>query len=164
MASPNGRITQVNQKVCKWLGYTPQELLGLHLLKIRHPDYRKPAAQTLARLLNGESGSQRAEEIFLQKDGTPLWLNTSINLIRDQAGCPQYFLGILEDISDYRRAMDQLAHSEQLFRATFEQAAVGIAQVSLQGECYLPQPSLLPNCRLSPRRTHPPILSGHYPS
>ena len=44
-----------------------------------------------------------------------------------------YRLSIIQDVSELRRAQQELHESEARYRATFEQAAIGIAHVGLDG-------------------------------
>jgi len=55
-------------------------------------------------------------------------------LVRDEHGNPLYWLGVQYDITEQKRTEEELRRSEERFRATFEQAAVGIVQVGLDGE------------------------------
>jgi PAS domain S-box-containing protein len=54
--------------------------------------------------------------------------------IFDEDGNPDYLIGISEDITDRKQAEIALQESNERFRATFEQAATGIAQNSLDGK------------------------------
>ncbi|NEQ43530.1 MAG: PAS domain S-box protein [Leptolyngbya sp. SIOISBB] len=125
MVSPAGEFINVNQQLCNLLGYSQEELIGKHPALLRHPDYRDAEQPNIQQLLAGESSTYGGDELFLKKDGSPIWLNSCISLIRDQAGQPDYFLGVLQDVSDRIQAHSDLQTSEALFRETFEQAAVG---------------------------------------
>lgn len=134
MVSPRGQCIQVNQKTCDLLGYTSAELLGIHPTQLRHQDYRAAALSNLQKLLRGEAQTFGGEEVWLTKTGTPVWVNTSVTLIRNEVDQPHYFLSIVQNITAYKQAQKALIQRENLFRATFEQAAVGIAHVSCEGE------------------------------
>ena len=54
-------------------------------------------------------------------------------LIRDEEGNSLYWLGVQYDITEQKRTEEEFRKSEERFRATFEQAAVGIVQVGLDG-------------------------------
>ncbi|MEB3356029.1 MAG: PAS domain-containing protein [Synechococcales bacterium] len=61
------------------------------------------------------------------------WVNAIGRCIYDSEGRPVRMLGIVRDITDDKRAEQALLESEERFRAIFEQAAVGISEVSLDG-------------------------------
>ncbi|MBE9085056.1 PAS domain S-box protein, partial [Tolypothrix sp. LEGE 11397] len=62
------------------------------------------------------------------------WISSSGRAVYDNNGLPLVMLGVLIDISDRKQAEEKLRESEERFRSTFEQAAVGISHVSLSGE------------------------------
>jgi PAS domain S-box-containing protein len=61
------------------------------------------------------------------------WVNALGRFHYDAEGHPVRMLGIVTDITDHKQAEQALQESEERFRATFEQAAVGIAHVGLDG-------------------------------
>ncbi len=69
-----------------------------------------------------------------------IWPDVSIHWISalgrfhyDEEGHPVRMLGIVTDVTKHKQAEQALQESEERFRATFEQAAVGIAHVGLDG-------------------------------
>ncbi|HEX7615042.1 MAG TPA: PAS domain S-box protein [Thermoanaerobaculia bacterium] len=72
------------------------------------------------------------EEPMTFTDGRTIWLRTNKVPLRD-AGGVFGILGTYEDITERRQAAIDLRESEERFRATFEQAAVGIAHVGPDG-------------------------------
>ncbi len=73
------------------------------------------------------------EEPMTFTDGRTIWLRTSKVPLRDASGAVFGVLGTYEDITEQRQAAIDLHESEERFRATFEQAAVGIAHVGVDG-------------------------------
>ena len=73
------------------------------------------------------------EEPMTFTDGRTIWLRTSKVPLHDASGAVFGVLGTYEDITEQRRAAMDLQDSEERFRATFEQAAVGIAHVGVDG-------------------------------
>jgi PAS domain S-box-containing protein len=73
------------------------------------------------------------EEPMTFADGRTTWLRTSKVPLRDASGAVFGVLGTYEDITEERQAAIDLQESEDRFRATFEQAAVGIAHVGTDG-------------------------------
>ncbi|NEQ50790.1 MAG: PAS domain S-box protein [Leptolyngbya sp. SIO3F4] len=134
MAAPDGSFIQVNQKICDLLGYTVDELMGLHPSLLRHPSYRKTAVHNIQQLLKGKIDSFGGDELFLKKDTTPIWLNTRITLVRDEVGQPLYMMGVAQDVSDRKRAEIALRDSEQRFRRAIAEAPVPIMIHAEDGE------------------------------
>lgn len=102
------RYLQVNQKFCDMLGYTRDELVGLPSNGITHPDDIETAGSYRQELLAGLVKSSSAERRYIRKDGSVLWANRTVSLVRDHAGEPLYFLRIVEDISERKRLEAEL--------------------------------------------------------
>ncbi len=76
----------------------------------------------------------RAEEDrFERSDGTVFWIRWEIHPWRDKSGGIGGIIIFAEDITDGRMAEQALRESEAQHRATFDNAAVGIAHVGLDG-------------------------------
>jgi diguanylate cyclase (GGDEF)-like protein/PAS domain S-box-containing protein len=97
------RYLQVNQKYCDMLGYTRDELVGLPSNGFTHPDDREEGGQYREQLLSGETDSVSAERRYVCKNGSIIWTNRTVSLVRDHHGQPLYFLRIVEDVTERKR-------------------------------------------------------------
>ena len=68
-----------------------------------------------------------------RKDGTPFWNELYVSPVHDEEGNLTNFVGVQNDITERRRIEEVLRESEERFRATFEHAAIGAAQVGIDG-------------------------------
>jgi PAS domain S-box-containing protein len=68
-------------------------------------------------------------------DGKPAWLEINRVPIHDRDGNVIGILGVLDDITQRKRAEEAIQESETLLNATFNQAAIGIAQTDREGKC-----------------------------
>jgi diguanylate cyclase (GGDEF)-like protein/PAS domain S-box-containing protein len=66
-------------------------------------------------------------------DGSGIWIHAICEAIRDPEGEVVSLRGTVQDITESKEAEQALQDSELRFRATFDQAAVGMAHVSLEG-------------------------------
>lgn len=121
----DGRLRNVNQRFCDIVGYSREELLGVAYRDITYPDDWSRNHTYLQKLLNREPHPSTIEKRYLRKDGSLVWTNLSVSLVRDAAGTPHHFLAIIEDITA-RRQMEaeraQLLQREQAARAVAETA------------------------------------------
>jgi PAS domain S-box-containing protein len=103
-----------------------------HWLRMLHPDDKE---RVLAEeLRTDETGEPyRVEYRLIARDGRVVWVRDEAELVRDGENEPLYWLGVQYDITEQKRTEEELRRSEERFRATFEQAAVGILQVGLDG-------------------------------
>jgi PAS domain S-box-containing protein len=106
IASLERRLVDANPRFCEILGYSLQELRQLTFTQVTHPDDFAITQEKSKQLLAGEIPQYTLEKRYLRKDGTPVWSHTRVTLLRDAAGKPHQFLGIIEDISARRQAQE----------------------------------------------------------
>jgi PAS domain S-box-containing protein len=110
-------VLRANRKLCEMLGYTQEELLGMTSTVFVHPDYRyKDHASYAQQLLSGEIQSYASERKFVRKDGSTLWVNRTVSLVRGASGEPLYYIRVLEDTSERRRAQEEVERERTLLR------------------------------------------------
>jgi PAS domain S-box-containing protein len=101
-----------------------------HWLRMLHPEDRERVLAEEVR--TDETGEPfRIEYRLISRGGSVVWVRDEAELVRDGGGEPLYWLGVQYDITEQKRTEEELRRSEERFRATFEQAAVGILQVGL---------------------------------
>jgi PAS domain S-box-containing protein len=108
-ASLAGRFVRVNQHMCDMLGYSELELLQRTSADVTHPDDRA-ASDGRFEALRADHRMHFESQVtkrFVRKDGTTLWALVAVNLIRAADGTPQYFLGMVQDITEIKR-VDQM--------------------------------------------------------
>ncbi len=132
-----GKWLLVNDRFCEIVGYTRAELQGKTVFELTHPDDQQICMVAVKQLLTGEIPSYSEEKRYIRKDGSEVWTRVFVNPVWDADNRLQYFIGVVEDITEMVQAERALRDSERRFRATFYQAAVGIAQTSVEGEWLL---------------------------
>ena len=122
-----GRFTEVNRAACEMLGYAKSELIGKTIGDIIPPEDVDRLAAARDYLLSPGT-SQVGEWTLLKKDGTPVPVEVSANILPD--GRWQAFV---RNISERSRIQHALEESEERFRLTIDEAPIGMALVSLDG-------------------------------
>ncbi len=114
---PDGRILEVNRKLCEILGYTEAELLDMDFNDIIYKDDVAMQRSRVQDLLAGKRTSDIIEKRYVRKDGTVIWGNVTSSLVRDDGtGQPKYLIGIINDINAWKQAelaLTQLAQREK---------------------------------------------------
>jgi PAS domain S-box-containing protein len=131
--STDGRLLRVNDKLCEILGYTREEMLRLTSQDISWPEDNDADLEYARRVLAGEIESYSMEKRYFRKDGSVIWANLAVSLVRDSAGDPEYFIGAIEDITERKRAEDQLREREIQYRDIFEATGDGLVITDLDG-------------------------------
>ena len=118
--SIEGKFTRVNQKLCDILGYTRSQLLELTFKEITFEDEIKESIDYLTKLLEGNINSFSMEKKHAKGDGSLVWINLTVSIVRDYSVNQQYFIIVLEDISERKKNEIELKASEVTFRKLFE--------------------------------------------
>jgi PAS domain S-box-containing protein len=127
----DGRILQANAAVCKMSGYTEEELKGRNDNQNVYPEDAPVGMELFAEMMAGQRDHYSVEKRYVRKNGEVFWTSLTLSLVRDAAGQPAYLVGIVENIEDQKRALEELRESEARFRAMFDSAAVGVAVMTL---------------------------------
>jgi PAS domain S-box-containing protein len=110
--APDGRWLRVNQRLSDIVGYTRHEMLSLNFQDITYPEDLDADLKHVAQLLSGEIDSYSMEKRYCHKDGSIVWINLTVSLVRDASGRPKYFISVIEDIAERKRAEKALRESE----------------------------------------------------
>ncbi|GEM_PF-3587607 len=117
LATPNGRIITVNQALCSILGYSQNELQGMSWRELAHPDYQEKLLANFTKILNGEHASFFDEIRLVHKDGTDVWVDLNLVLIRDGDDRPLCFVGDIVDRTKQKKALEWNSHLNSVLQA-----------------------------------------------
>jgi len=131
----NGAISYWNLGA-KWLyGWRKSQAIGKNIHQLLQTEWTQPVE--VIQKVFFERGSWQGELVRTKADGTKITVASRWTLQHDDRDQPVAILEISNDISDRKRSEIALAQSAQRFRATFEQAAVGMAQATVEGKFLL---------------------------
>lgn len=124
-------VLEANPAMCRMLGRTRAELIGVPSSAATHPDDWPESRRQFEALLAGECEAIEAERRYVRMNGEVFWARVMLTLVRDAAGQPQFVVGMVFNIDEQRRTQQQLRESEARFRAMFDHAPVGMALLTL---------------------------------
>ncbi len=105
-----GRYLRANAAFCRMVGYSSQELTGLRVAEVTHPDDVEADTRRFETLLRGEVSSVAFDKRFRAKDGRTVyaWLTSSIAF--GLHGQPLYLITHAMDVTERRREQAELEH------------------------------------------------------
>jgi diguanylate cyclase (GGDEF)-like protein/PAS domain S-box-containing protein len=130
------RVRRWSSRAATLFGWSEEEVVGDRPDQWRfiHEDDADTVATAMLSLVTGESPSQVVHYRTYTRDGRVLHCDWFMSAVFDDAGQLLSMLAFAQDVTARVQAEAEAAEREALFRATFEQAPVGIAHVGLDGQ------------------------------
>jgi PAS domain S-box-containing protein len=110
----DGRFVRVNAAAAAIFGYTVDELLGATIGDLTQPEEAPAYRERTARVAAGELASYTQEGRYRRKDGSDVWARVSVCALRDAAGRPTHFVGVAQDVTEWKRAEEAQRRRERL--------------------------------------------------
>ncbi|NGO67754.1 EAL domain-containing protein [Streptomyces boncukensis] len=148
IADMNGRLRDANGALARMFGRSEEEMRRRNLNDWVHPDDAPGVWRLHHELARGERDHFRVEKPYQRPDGTVLWTNLTVSLLRDADGEPCYQLALMEDITERRllhlRLRYEATHDEltglpnrTLFAERLDRILAAGSSVKRFGLCYL---------------------------
>ncbi len=136
----NLQIKYISPSAEKLLGYTLEELKQITVEKLLSPSSREKALKIAAEEIPktaadpSYSMNQLIELELISKTGQMLFMECAFSVIRDEKGTPQSILGEGRDITERKKIEDSLRKSEENFRHSLDDSALGVRIVTSDGK------------------------------
>ncbi|MFI0490851.1 PAS domain S-box protein, partial [Flavobacterium sp.] len=98
-----------------------------------HPDDREEYLKKIVAVLDSDANKWSDEYRYLKSDGSYADVNDKAIIIRNNEGLPIRMIGAMQDITNKKRLENELLQSEEQFRGAFDNSAVGMALVNIEG-------------------------------
>ncbi|MBG0850811.1 EAL domain-containing protein [Streptomyces spinoverrucosus] len=102
IADLDGNVLEVNGALTRMFGGSEQNVRGRNVQEWTHADDAPQVWRLYEELVRGEREHYHVEKAFYRPDGTVLWTNLTVSLLRDPDGNPQYQLALMEDTTERR--------------------------------------------------------------
>jgi diguanylate cyclase (GGDEF)-like protein/PAS domain S-box-containing protein len=127
----DGVITTWNAAAERMFGYTAAEVIGLSPAMFYPPGRQQAEAHLSDRLRQGIV-TTNFETVRLHKNGTPVYLSTTISPIKNAAGQVLGSFIIAKNITEGKRIQDALAQSEQWLQSALCAGRMGLWELDLR--------------------------------
>ena len=129
-----GNFTFFNDPVCKLLGYSRKELMGMNNRSYTDKETAKKVFQAFNKVYRTGTSTKEFDWQIIRKDGTKRYIEQSASLQKDSAGKPIGFRGIFHDITERKQMEYSLIKSEENFRHSIDDSPLGVRIVTSDGE------------------------------
>src|SRR5919112_1919208 len=106
----DGRWLQVNRSLCDIVGYDEGQLLASEVRAVTHREDLVTLEEQMQRFTAGSISSHQAELRYCHKSGKEVWAHLGMSLVRDGEARPLHLIFQIQDITDRKRAEEQLLH------------------------------------------------------
>ncbi len=128
----NGAYTYVSPKIFDMLGYKPEEVIGKTPFDLMPSEEAERILKIFREYVSQESPFNSLENINCHKDGHRVVLETSGVPFHDAKGRFQGYRGIDRDITQRKKAEEELKESEEKYRMVFTQAPDSIVIIDVE--------------------------------
>lgn len=125
MLDPQGRITSWNSGAQAIKGYEEEEVLGQHFSLFYTEEDKTRGAPRVALETALREGKFEAEALRVRKDGSLFWAHVILDAIYDEAGAHVGFAKITRDISERKRAEEELRGTQHALLQSQKLQALG---------------------------------------
>ncbi|MCK1358755.1 PAS domain-containing sensor histidine kinase [Bradyrhizobium sp. 199] len=122
---PEGNVASWNPGAERIKGYAPNEIIGRHFSQFYTPEDLEIGVPKRALAEAAEHGRFEAEGWRMRKDGSRFWASVVIDRIVDEAGHIIGFAKVTRDLTERKRAQDELKQVQEQLLASQKLEAVG---------------------------------------
>lgn len=129
MTDLQGNFTLANKAYTKIVGYDEEELYGLSIKQISHPEDWARKKGLLDQLLQGHMREFEINKRYTHKNGQQVWVRNNVSIIHDAGGRPQNLVVISEDIT----AQNEWKQEQQKLRKLVDNSVDLMSILGLNG-------------------------------
>src|SRR5882762_7230356 len=108
ITSPDKGCLEVNDELCRILGYERSELLQKNWAEMTHPDDLAADLAQFNRVLAGEINGYSLDKRWIRKDGRLVDSIMAAKCVRRADGAVDYFVGLVQDITERKQAEESV--------------------------------------------------------
>lgn len=114
LISTDGEIMQLNPALAQLLAYSMHDLQHTSIDAITHPDDRDIDARLIEECLTRARDSYRIDKRYIKQDGTLVWAELTVSLVRNFEQHPMYFISQIQEIREQTSAGFSLAIEQRV--------------------------------------------------
>ncbi|UTH48825.1 PAS domain S-box protein [Loktanella salsilacus] len=99
----DGQWRRANKALCNALGFTRTEIYSRPVEKLTHPEDMGRASEQLGKLIAGEIDTYSEDRRYIRKDGSTMWAQVTVSLVRGAAGKPDHIISQVVDMTEQHK-------------------------------------------------------------
>jgi len=115
------RFARVNHTLCQMVGYTEEELTSLRFPDITYPEDIDTDIRYAEQLVRKEITRYKMDKRYIKKNKEIIWVTLTASIILDSDGNPLYYLAMIEDITERKRAEQAIQQSNEKLTASVKE-------------------------------------------
>ncbi|MBF0476424.1 MAG: PAS domain S-box protein [Deltaproteobacteria bacterium] len=115
-----GNLTFFNESLCRMIGYTRAELLGMNNRQFMEPGMARQVYRSFNQVYTTGAPSRSVDWVLIKKDGEKCVVEASVSLIKGPDGQPVGFRGIIRDLTHHKRTRAALRSIEEKNRTILD--------------------------------------------
>ncbi|TVY06663.1 sensor domain-containing diguanylate cyclase [Paenibacillus cremeus] len=131
--STDGVFIRVNPALCRILGYSEEELVGMKLADVTHPDDLEYSLSFASKMLNEIQLQYQFEKRYRHRSGNTIWAYITASVIHSQQNSSKYFFTQVQDITERKEAEAAADRSNKLMIQTLESISDGFISLDSSG-------------------------------
>lgn len=142
VASVDGVFQYVNPALARMLGCGQEDLVGMTVADVTHPDDRDASEAMLQRLMTGEVDHLNVRKRYLTVSGEVLWVDLAVGVARTEDAAIDHFIAQMIDVTpevDYAEALERTVRR---FRLLAENASDVVYELDGDGRIVWASPSV----------------------
>ena len=114
ITSPEQGWLEVNPQLCRMLGYTREQLVGMTWAELTHPEDLAADLAQFNRVVAGELEGYAMEKRFLCAGGRVMTADLAVRCVRRADGQVDYFVALVQDITEKKQVEANFLRSQRL--------------------------------------------------
>ncbi|MEI6125787.1 MAG: transporter substrate-binding domain-containing protein [Pseudomonadota bacterium] len=107
---------EYNDRICEIFGYARDELRQKTWTQMTHPDDLAADMEKFNLILSNKIDNYKIEKRFIRRNGSIVHTNLAVGCVRKPDRSIDYFIAIVDDITERKRLEDDLRQSEERYR------------------------------------------------
>jgi PAS domain S-box-containing protein len=145
ITSPDKGCLEVNDELCRILGYSRGELLQKTWPEMTHPDDVAADLTQFERVMNGEIDGYSIDKRLIRKDGQVIDSIVAAQCVRHPDGVVDCFVGLVLDTTERKRAQEALRKAQAELAHTGAVVTMGLLTASIAHEMNQPLAAVIAN-------------------